>query len=105
MRARRFAAADGVEEARRRTLLGEEPGSSGSRGRKNGGGDTQCWEEQIWGKRSGLQWGCRRGCGTADGRQSHSAEPRERNFLRTSFCSAFHIYTATLKCTWVHFVR
>jgi hypothetical protein len=30
-------------------LLGEEPGGSRSQGRKNEGGGTRCWEEQISG--------------------------------------------------------
>jgi hypothetical protein len=50
------------------------------RGRKNEGGGTRCWEEQIsGGKQSGLQWGCRRGCGTVDGRRTRGgAEGRRR---------------------------
>jgi hypothetical protein len=69
--------ADDDEEERRRVLLGEEPGGSRSQGRKNEGGGTRCWEEQIsGGKRSGLQWGCRRGCGATDGRHGRMTHQR-----------------------------
>jgi hypothetical protein len=69
------------EEARRRALLGEEPGDNGSRGRKHGGGGMWCWEEgagRSRGKSGAVcSGGVGGGCETAEGGERTKGRRRE----------------------------